>query len=87
MAKKKKRRSPFFNVRGDCAFGGWGTFQGCRGLMEGSKMRDESGRYEMRTYISQCTQRTGHLIYVAPHGPSSYVVVTVVAISRQWHSK
>lgn len=32
-------------------------------------------------YISQCTQRTGHLIYIELHGSSCYVVFTVVHIS------
>lgn len=29
-------------------------------------------------YISQCTQRMGHLIYIEPHGSSCSVVFTVV---------
>lgn len=29
-------------------------------------------------YISQCTQRTCHLIYIEPRGPSLSVVLTVV---------
>jgi len=32
-------------------------------------------------YISQCTQRKGHLIYIEPHGSSFSVVLAVVCIS------
>lgn len=32
-------------------------------------------------YISQCTQRTGHLIYIEPRGSSCSVVLAVVDVS------
>lgn len=52
---------------------GWRAEGGGRGLVEGG-----GGAQAAAAYISQCTQRTGHLIYIEPHGSSCSVVFTVV---------
>lgn len=44
----------------------------------GGWLRGVGGAQAAAAYISQCTQRTGHLIYIEPHGSSCSVVFTVV---------
>lgn len=65
----------------------WG-FRGWIRLLKGKKGRDGGlgggggvKRQAAAAYISQCTQRTGHLIYIEPHVSSCSVVFTVVDIS------
>lgn len=45
---------------------------------QGWRVCGEVGGGAAAAYISQCTQKTGHLIYSQPHGSSCYVVFTVV---------